>query len=132
MWGFLLLLAAGMVFIALPYQVMQGQFKPSYIFGLGFWAFVGITAYTRVFHPAIAEAEARERKEQKERERGPRQKAKRIGWIFGLVSLPVLAGVMFGQGAEVGVVAFMGALGALVVGLLSWGIAGVLINASSK
>lgn len=132
LWVCLLVLAAGMLFVALPYQLIQGQFKASYMLGIAFWIGVGMVAYTRVFHPAIAAQEGVEREEQRLREAAPRRKARRIGVTCGLIGLPVLAGVMFGQGAEAGVVAFMALLGAIMVGLLAWGLAGVLINESGR
>lgn len=49
LWAGLLLLSAGMLFVVLPYQLFQGQFKPSYMLGLAFWIFVGLAAYKRVF-----------------------------------------------------------------------------------
>lgn len=61
-----------------------------------------------------------------------RKKAKRFGWFSGLVSVPLLIGLMMGQGAEFGDAAIMSLFGAAAAGLLGWILAAFWVNSASK
>lgn len=57
---FLFVASTGMLLIGVPYAVLAGEFRWSYIVGIGFWLWVGYYAYTSLFYPEVIAEEKRQ------------------------------------------------------------------------
>lgn len=116
----------------LPYQLLWGDFKWSYVGGLLFWLGVGRSAYVRLFHPEIVADEKREGIERQKKETETRKKATTFGWAVFALAIPLSVAVMMIQGAEFEVAALMSLFVAAAVGLLGWSLFAMYLRAIGR
>ncbi|MDY0022694.1 hypothetical protein [Arenimonas caeni] len=120
--GWALQVLAAVAFVVFLFQSKSQGFGATTVGGLLVSAVTAV--YGRTFFSERREGEA----DAVSQRRG----AKRIGWVGGLVSVPVLVGLMMGQGAEFGAAAIMAAFGGAAAGLLCWILAAFWMNSAPK